>query len=179
MTAEALQAAFNFTPADLPDNRAGKLSPTQQARMSVTKGRGQIVNIVMGVIFIAFIVVIAVVVLPQVTASQDPNSSAVPSWIIVLVIAVVVGIIALSFLRTRRKLTNLTGEVLTVEGVANTRARAFAGEDTVDMIFRLSIGKMTFAVPGPQQLDAFEDGKTYRGYYVKGTLPILVSAEAL
>jgi hypothetical protein len=69
--------------------------------------------------------------------------------------------------------------VLTVEGVANTRARAFAGEDTVDMIFRLSIGKMTFAVPGPQQLDAFEDGKTYRGYYVKGTLPILVSAEAL
>jgi hypothetical protein len=145
----------------------------------VTKGRSQIMNIVMVVIFIAFMIVIAVVVVPQVTAGQGSSSSAIPPWIIVLVLAVVFGIIALTFLRTRRKLTHLTGEVLTVEGVANTRARSFVTDDTVGMTFRLSIGKVTFAVPGPQQLDAFEDGKTYRGYYVKGTLPILVSAEAL
>lgn len=177
MSTDALKAAFQFTDDDLAQNRAGRLSPTQQTRMAKSRRGGQIVNLVMGAIFIVGLVIIAIVVLPGSLAPQPSTSSAVPPGIIVLVLAVVVVIIALTLLRTRRRLTRLTGDVFTVEGPANTRVRAFAEETVVAVTFRLSIGKTTFVLSDQQQLDAFEDGKPYRAYYVKGTLPIIVAAE--
>jgi hypothetical protein len=46
-------------------------------------------------------------------------------------------------------------------------------------MFRLTVGKVTFPLSSQQQLDGFVDGANYRCYYVKGTLPVLISAEEL
>ena len=175
----ALQAALDFTDDDLAANRAGRLSPAQQTRMGKTQGQGQIANIVFGIVFVVVLAVIAFIVLPPLFAPQPANSSAVPPGIIVLVIVVVLGIIGLSFLRTRRKLRGVTGAVLAVEGEAKGNVKATGNVDQADlmMMYRLKVGSVTFALHSADQVAAFRDGARYRAYYVKGTLPILISAE--
>jgi hypothetical protein len=180
MSTDALQAALDFTPDDLVANRAGRLSPSQQSRMSKSQGRGRIFTIVMAVVAVVAIVVIAATVLPGLLAPQPASSSAVPPGIIVAVIVVVAALMALSLLRTRRGLGRMTGPVLSVEGVAKTRAREFEDETMGGLAtFRVRVGNVTFPVFGAAQVGAFEDGKTYRAYYVKTTLPVIVSAEAV
>ena len=181
MADAALQAAFHFTDDDLVANRAGRLSPTQQTRMTAAKGRSQVANLIFGAIFVVIVVVIAVIVLPPLLAPQPANSSAVPPGIIVLVLVVVVGIIGLTILRSRRKLTRLDGAVLVTEGPAKTRqGSAGVADDTVSLaVYRLTVGSVTFPLSSAAQLAPFADGQRYRVYYVKGTLPIPVSAEAV
>jgi hypothetical protein len=179
VTTGALEAAFDFTADDLAANRAGRLSTVQQGRMSTARTRGQATNLIMGGVFLVLLVVIAIVVLPGAMAPQASGSSAIPPGFIVLGLVVVAGIIALTLLRSRRGINRLTGAVFPVEGVAHTRARFFGDDSGVDtgMIYRVSIGGKTFVLINQQQVDAFEDGKDYRGYYVKGTVAVLVSVE--
>jgi hypothetical protein len=177
----ALQAALNFTDDDLVANRAGKLSPTQQTRMTKAQGQGQVVNIVAVILFVVIIVGIAIFVLPPLLAPQPEHSSAVPPGIIVLIVVVVLGIIGLSFLRTRRKLRGVSGAVLSTEGAAkgNVKATGNVDQGGLMMMYRIKVGSVTFAVHSPDQVAAFHDGAQYRAYYVQGTLPILISAEPL
>lgn len=177
----ALQTALDFTDDDLVANRAGRLSPTQQARMTKAQGQGQIGNIVFGIIFVVIMVVIAIVVLPPLFAPQPANSSAVPPGIIVLVVVVVLGIMAFSFLRTRRKLRGVSGAVFSTEGEARGNVKATGNVDQMGMMmmYRIKVGSVTFAVSRADQVAAFQNGARYRAYYVKGTLPILLSAEPL
>jgi len=181
MADAALQAALDFTDDDLVANRAGRLSSAQQARMTKTQGQGQIANIVFGIVFVVIIAVIAFIVLPPLFAPQPEHSSAIPPGIIILVVVVVLGIIGLSFLRTRRKLRGVTGAVLMAEGEAkgNIKATGNVEDAGMMMMYRIKVGSVTFAVSRPDQVAAFHDGARYRAYYVKGTLPILVSAEAV
>lgn len=181
MADDALQAALDFTDDDLVANRAGKLSPTQQTRMTKMQGQGQVANIVAVILFVVIIVAIAIFVLPPLFAPQPEHSSAIPPGIIILVVVVVIGIIGLSFLRTRRKLRGVNGTVLMTEGEAKPNIRATGNVDAMDvmMMYRIKVGSVTFAVQRPDQVTAFHDGARYRAYYVKGTLPILVSAEPL
>ncbi len=180
MTDDALRAIWGFTEADLVANRAGKLSPAQQGRMTKAKGQSQVANLVFGVIFVVMVVVIAVIVLPPLLAPQPANSSAVPPGIIVLVIAVVLGIIGFSILRSRRKLARIDGAVLMTEGEAKTReGRAPVADQMLSLgVYRLTVGSVTFPISTAEQLRAFSDGQRYRVYYVKGTLPIVVAAES-
>jgi hypothetical protein len=177
----ALQAALDFTDDDLVANRAGRLSPTQQVRMTKAQGQGQVGNIVAVILFVVIIAVIAFFVLPPLFAPQPANSSAAPPGIIILVVAVVVGIIGLSFLRTRRKLRGVSGAVFSTEGEAkgNVKATGNVDQGGLMMMYRIKVGSVTFAVSRPDQVAAFQDGARYRAYYVKGTLPILISAEPL
>ena len=179
MADTALQAALDFTDDDLVANRAGRLSPTQQARMTKTQSQGQLANIVFAIVFVAILVVIGIVVLPPLFAPQPANSSAVPPGIIVLVVVVVLGIIGLSFLRTRRKLRGVNGAVLMTEGDAKATMKAAGNVDQpgMMMMYRVKVGSVTFGLSRPDQVSAFEDGARYRAYYVQGTLPILISAE--
>ena len=181
MTDDALRSIWGFTEADLASNRAGRLSPTQQAKMTKAKGQSQVANLVFGVIFVVFIVVIAVIVLPPLLAPQLSNSSAVPPGIIVLVLAVVLGIIAFSLLRSRRKLNRVDGAVLMTEGEASVReGRAPVADQMLSFgVYRLKVGSVTFPISTAEQLRAFSDGQRYRVYYVKGTLPIVVAAESV
>jgi len=181
MADTALSTALNFTDDDLVANRAGRLSPAQQSRMTKAQGQGQIGNIVFGIVFVVILIVIAIVVLPPLFAPQPEHSSAIPPGIIILVVVVVLGIIGLSFLRTRRKLRGVTGAVLSTEGEAKGNIKATGNVDQmgVMMAYRVKVGSVTFAVSRADQVSAFRDGARYRAYYVQGTLPILISAEPL
>jgi hypothetical protein len=179
--ASALNTAFDFTDDDLVANRAGRLSPAQQARMSKLRGRAQVANLVFGAVFVVILVVIAIIVLPGVLAPQPAGSSAVPPGIIALVLAGVLGVIVFSVFRSRRKLQGVAGAVLTTEGEAKTRSGSVevgdgAGEAAV---YRLTVGSVTFPLSSADQLAPFLQGTRYRVYYVKGTLPVVVSAEAV
>ena len=175
MSDPTLQAALNFTDDDLVANRAGKLGPSQQGRMTKTKGRSQVTNLIFGAVFLVIIVVIAVYVLPQ-YMSSSAGSQSVP--IIVAVLIVVLAIIGFTIFRSRRKLGRLDGAVLMTEGEASARQglAPISGGAMIPM-YRLSVGKVTFALATPEPMRAFTNGKQYRAYYVQGTLPILVSAE--
>ena len=181
MTDDALRATWGFTEADLVANRSGKLSPTQQAKMTKVKGQSQVVNLVFGAIFVVFLVVIGVIVLPPLLAPQPEHSSAVPPGIIVLVLVIVLGIIGFTVLRSRRKLTRVDGAVLMTEGEAKVReGRALVADDMVSLgVYRLKVGSVTFPISTATQLRVFSDGQRYRVYYVKGTLPIVVAAESV
>ena len=76
---------------------------------------------------------------------------------------------------------NLTGGVLSVEGEANPKTSTFgdANQEGMDTMFRVRVGAINFPVQGPSQVNAFEKGKRYRAYYLKSTIPVLVSAERL
>lgn len=176
MADPTLQEALNFTDEDLAANREGRLGPTQQGRLTKTKGRSQVMNIITGVVFLVIMGVIAFYVLPMYVGSAA--SAAVP--IIVAVLVLVVLIIGFTIWRSRRKLSRLDGAVLWTAGEASARhgMAPISGGGMMPM-YRLSIGEMTFALASPEPMRAFVSGHQYRGYYVQGTLPILVSAEKL
>jgi len=178
--ASTLQSVFEFTDDDLVANRAGRLSPAQQPRMAKKQGRAQTANIIFGVGFVVILVVIAIIVLPSVLAPQPAGSSAVPPGLIALVLVAVLGIVVLSFVRTRRKMRGVSGAVFMTEGAAKTRARMVDVADIGDAaMYRLTVGKVTFPLSSGEQMAAFTEGQRYRVYYVKGTLPVVVSAEAV
>jgi hypothetical protein len=185
VSADALQSAFNFTPADLVENRAGKLSASQHSHIAVQSSRGKSYNLAMGGVFVVFVVIIVTVVLPKMSSnssSTSGSSSTVPPGVIFGVLAAVALLVIVTLLRTRRGMNRLTtGAVQSVEGSARTRARALGNIDQMDVmpVYRLTIGKMTFALTNALQLNAFDEGVTYRCYYVKGTMPVLISAEQL
>lgn len=176
-----LQSALSFTDAELADNRAGRLSAAQQARMTRGQKQGRIGMWIMVGVVVVFLVVIGAIFIPQSLGAQSSSSSAVPPWIIALVIVVVALIMFISFARTRRGIRGLTGTVLSVEGEANPKISSFgdANQVGVDTLYRVHIGPVNFPVQGPAQVNAFEKGKRYRAYYVKSTLPVLLSAEPL
>jgi hypothetical protein len=176
-----LRQALNFTDADLVENRAGRMSATQNARMTKGQAQSRVATIVVSIIFVALLVVIAIVVLPPSLAPQPATSSAVPPWIIGLVILVVAGIMAISFLRTRRGIRGLTGALLSVEGEANPKISSFgdANTDSIDTMYRVRIGSVNFPLHDASQVNAFEKGRRYRAYYVKSTLPVILAAEPL
>jgi membrane protein implicated in regulation of membrane protease activity len=178
--ASTLQSVFEFTDDDLVANRAGHLSPAQQPRLAKKQGLAQVANIIFGVGFLVILVVIAIIVLPGLLAPQPAGSSAVSPGIIALVLVAVLGVVVFSFLRTRRKMRGVAGAVFTTEGEAKTRARMVeVGEGGAGTMYRLTVGKVTFPLSSGEQLAAFTEGQRYRVYYVKGTLPVVVSAEAV
>jgi hypothetical protein len=97
------------------------------------------------------------------------------------VVVVVLGIMAFTFLRTRRKLRGVSGAVFSTEGEAKGNVKATGNVDQMGMMmmYRIKVGSVTFAVSRADQVAAFQNGARYRAYYVKGTLPILISAEPL
>lgn len=175
MADPSLQEALNFTDEDLVANRAGKLGPTQQGRMTTTKGRSQVTNLIFGAVFLVIIIVIGAYVLPQYLSSSAAGQT-VP--IIVGVLILVVLIIGFTIIRSRRKLNRLDGAVLMTQGEANARGGVVPTSGGAMLpIYRLSVGSVTFALSTPEPMHAFVNGKQYKAYYVQGTLPILVSAE--
>ncbi len=176
-----LQAALSFTDADLAENRLGRMSGSQAARMEKGQSQSRVAIIVVAVIFVVLLVVIAAIVLPPSLAPQAATSSAIPPWIIGLVIIVVVGIMAISFLRTRRGIRGLTGALLHVDGEANPKSSTFgdANQEGFDTVHRVRIGGVNFPVTSDLQVRAFDKGRQYRAYYVKSTVPVILSAEPL
>jgi uncharacterized integral membrane protein len=179
--APSLQTAFGFTDAELAENRAGRMSAAQSARMVKGQSQGRVISLVMAGVFVVILIVIAIVVLPPSLKPQPAHSSATPPWIIGVTIAFVAGVLLLSFARTQRGMRGLTGALLSVEGEAKPRVMTVTDANTggTATMFRVHIGGVNFVLANGSQVHAFDKGRRYRAYYVKGTLPVLLSAEPL
>jgi hypothetical protein len=169
-----LQEALNFTDEDLVANRAGKLGPSQQGRLATTTGRSQM-NLVVGGVFVAGLLLTVAFVLPQYLPFSRSFLQYVP---IVVVLLVIVGLdMFLASMRRHRRVARLDQPVLLVEGAVTRSSTAPMSGIGVLPTYRMSIGPVTFAFASPEPMRAFVNSKRYRGYYVSGAVPTLVSAE--
>jgi hypothetical protein len=182
----ALAAVIGFSDDELVLNRAGKLSPAQNEWVQHDRRVTNVVSFIPLLVIVAFVVVIAVVVLPKISDQKGSGSSStVPIVIGVLVLFGVVGL--LSFFRLRRSMTRrASGRVSRTEGKTKTRAHVMHGNVTSSgaygggVRYELTIGRVRFFVPSQTVLDAFDTARQYRGYYVgKGLYATLLSVEPL
>jgi len=184
--ATGLAAAIGFSDDELALNRAGKLSPAQNDRVQHDRRLTNVVSFIPLLIIVAFVVVIAVVVLPKLSNQKGSGSSSTAPLVIgVLVLFGVVGLI--SFFRLRRSMTRrASGRVSRTEGATKTRRHVIHGNVTSTgaygggVRYELTIGRVRFFVPSQTVLDAFDTARQYRGYYVgKGLYATLLSVEPL
>jgi hypothetical protein len=180
--------ALGFSEDELAMNRAGRLSDSQRARMGRSRSRGRTGTVVLGLIVVAFIAVIAVAVVPHLSTGKSSGSSAtVPA--VIGALALIAVVMAFSLLRARRSLDRLVPDhVERTEGVTTTREHRLRG-NVGDLSsgfqgygggirYEVTIGGTRFFVKGRTVLEAFQDGRSYRGYYVgRGVMAMLLSAE--
>ncbi len=185
-----LSAVLDFTQDDLAANRAGRLSARQAARLRRIRSWSRIAIVGVLVLAVGLVVVDVVVVLgPQLSSARQQGASyAVP--VVIGALALVVLLVGQSVLRTSRAMhAMVAGAVSSVDGLASTRVRRMRGnigDPQAGISGRpggptceLTIGRIRFFV-SPAVLAAFNDGQSYRGYYVgRGFRATLVSAESL
>ena len=175
-----LGALLGFSSDELARNRVGKLSARQQGVLQTKRRSGNIGLIYVGVFAVAFAVFAGVYLIPKLNKQQH-GSSKVPFGPIVFgALALVVVIMALSALRTRRRLDKLaSGSVHEVVGPAKTRVHRLGG-NVGDLSpggtagygggirLELTIDKTMFFVASNAILDAFQTGAMYRVFYATG-----------
>ncbi len=184
-----LSAVLDFSADELAANRTGRLSERQAAKLRTTRSRSRSATGLVAMVALAFIVVVAVVLLPRLSAGKNPASSSEIPYVVGALILVAL-LISQAVFRTRRALNQtVTGTISMAEGVAKTRVQRMGGNvgDPQSGIpgtpggarCELTIGGIRFLV-SPSVLAAFSDGRAYRGYYVgQGIRATLVSAELI
>jgi hypothetical protein len=169
-----LQQALNFTDDDLAANRAGRLGPSQRGR-NTGSATGRMTKFAVAGVFIVGVLLTVAFILPQYVPASRGFLQFVP--VIVLIAIAVVLERFLAYLRRRRQTPQADQRVLSVEGaIARTTTTPMSGTGVLPE-YRMSIGPMTFAFAGPEPMRPFVDGTRYRGYYLPGTAPTLLSAE--
>jgi len=165
----ALAQAFGFDPVDLQYNQRWVLSPKQIAALRAEHtgmvGQSHLAAIVMGVFYVC--VTIAVVI-GAVREEGTEMALKVGGLFVGIGVLVVLANVAHSY-RTRR---GPDLRLYIAEGVARCREDAET--------YRLDIGGVKFYL-SPSAFAAFEDGKSYRLYYVEQPFVHMlrpVSAEA-
>ncbi len=184
-----LSAVLDFSADELAANRAGQLSARQVATLRKSRSRSRVATGAVALTAAAFIAVVAITLLPRLSAGRHPGSSAEVPYVVGALILVAL-LMSQSVFRTGRSLNQMvSGTVSRAEGLARTRVRRLGGNigDPQSGIpgrpggsrCELTIGGTRFFV-SPAVLAAFNDGQAYRGYYVgQGLRATLVSAESL
>jgi hypothetical protein len=182
-----LAGVLGFSPDELMLNRAGRVSERQLALLRRARRVGSLWLVFVGVFVAGFVAVIVLYVLPQLNKKHAGEGSVQTTPIVVGVVALVVLIMVLSILRTKRSLTKLgSGTVQVASGPARGRVRRLHSDENTDigggLRYELTIGGTTFIVSGQSVLAGFVDGASYRAYYAAGhgkAMNRLLSAEPL
>ncbi len=184
-----LSAVLDFSADELAANRAGQLSARQVVALRKSRSRSRVATGAVALTAAAFVAVVAITLLPRLSAGRHPGSSAEVPYVVGALILVAL-LMSQSVFRTGRSLNQMvSGTVSRAEGLARTRVRRLGGNigDPQSGIpgrpggsrCELTIGGTRFFV-SPAVLAAFNDGQAYRGYYVgQGLRATLVSAESL
>lgn len=170
---QSLREVFLFSSTDLLANRAGRLSPRQEARQDAA-GLG----IKTGMAVAAFVLlgtlgVIAVFSLTSGTSSglDDPDL-----WTTLAIAGGILGLITVvSYFSSRRHVAATKNRLIKVaEGEARQgKIRADAAH------FEITIGKTGLRLLTEDQLEAFNPGESYRVYYLPGPIPAILSGEVI
>jgi hypothetical protein len=161
----ALRHAFRFDAADLAANRAGRVSPRQDALLGAGR-RGMQLSLV---VFAAVMVGSAGLVVFFDESLRTPGGQG-GVWIAaaVALVAIVVGLV-----QSRRHLAAAGArQVLAAQGPAE-----ILSDTPRDCGIR--VGGTSLRLPSVAALEAFEPGHAYRVYYVAGPVALVLSAESL
>ncbi|HVH07427.1 MAG TPA: hypothetical protein VNE71_15660 [Myxococcota bacterium] len=151
---ERLEHAFRFDASDLAENRSGRLSARQVARLGAARGAARIALGVFAAVTLASGAFVARSLAPE------HRPWALGATAAAAAIGVVLSRSSLAALGSR--------SVSVAEGLAEADA-----ED------RLLLGGKRLVLGAPGQLEAFEPGAAYRVFYVDGPRALVLSAEAL
>jgi hypothetical protein len=164
-----LQTAFMFDLADLGANRAGRLSPRQQARLAAARSLSLLAMVVFAVVMLGTGGILIFSVLPA-TESSGATPPVPPATLGLIVGAVAVVLVA-GLLFSRRYLAALSAKPIRVaQGPA---AIASARDNN----WQLQVGPTVIRVAAHGQLAAFRPGVDYRVYYLAGPVANILSAE--
>jgi hypothetical protein len=168
---ERLREAFQFEAADLPANRAGRLSARQAALLRAGRTGMRISLAVFAVVMCGTVGVLAVSMWPE-HAGGGPGGR--EGWIgLGAVIAVGLVAIGIGIGTSRGHLAAARSRRI---GVARGPAAVVsAGPDG----YRVRIGPTELRVAGEAQLAAFAPAAEYRVYYLPGPVAFVLSAEVV
>jgi hypothetical protein len=170
---QVLRETFLFTGRDLLANRAGRLSPRQQARQQ-SLGTSLKVGI-------AFFLVVMLGSLGFFAFASYGSGSFVgfdhpDTQVTLSILALVVGVIIVASIFSWRKqmAAAQSGQVQKAEGEAQPgKIRPNSAN------YELKIGRTKIRLLTEEQLRAFQSGTAYRVYYVPGPIPKILSAEVI
>lgn len=173
--ANPLMQAFGFSPADVISNRHGELTAAQRERLDAKhrdyfrKG-----NLTILLMWGGFTLLIVGSLVLQGAPPQDMEI--LPYALLGLTV-----FFGAAWLIARFHARNLTRQRFTfAEGQARTKTRKYYRYGREIHAYELRIGRHKFNLLSQDELSAFEDGVTYRVYYVPyAPLHIILSAEAL
>jgi fatty acid desaturase len=166
---QILRETFLFSASDLRANRAGQLSPRQQARQRAAGSSMRLAMAVFIFVMLATLGVLAFGAIRSGVASSLQDS--LPTFLIVA--AVVVLVILVGVLTSLRYMT-----AARVKQISIATGLAQVGTVREDAShFELKIGKTRLRLLTIEQLEAFQPGVAYRVHYLAGAVPFILSAE--
>jgi hypothetical protein len=161
----ALRRAFRFDAADLAANRAGRVSPRQDAllragRLGMQLSLAMFAAVMLGTVgFVVFFD-------RRLLTPEGPGGVWIPAAVALLAIAA-------GLAGSRRYLAAAGArKVLAADGPVEILADA-PGD------CRIRLGATSLRLPGVEAVEAFEPGHAYRVYYVAGPVALVLSAESL
>jgi hypothetical protein len=168
-----LRQVFLFSSTDLLANRAGRLSPRQEARQNAA-GLGVKTGMsVAAFVLLGTLGVIAVFSLKSGTSSGlgDPEL-----WTTLGIAGGIFGlIVVVSYFSSRRHLAATQNRQIKV-----AEGQARRGKIRPDAAhFEIKIGKTGLRLLTEEQLDAFSLDTPYRVYYLPGPIPAILSGEVI
>jgi hypothetical protein len=170
---QELRRVFLFSSNDLLANRAGRLSPRQQARQQAV-GSG----LKLGIAFFILVMLGTLGVIAFGSLASGVHSSITdPEMLTTLAIAgSVIGVIIIfGYFSSRKHLAAAqANQIQKAEGEAqHGKIRPDAAH------FEIKIGRSKIRLLTPEHLDAFEIGAAYRVYYLPGPTPVILSGELI
>ncbi|QBY01892.1 hypothetical protein E2K80_15110 [Rhodophyticola sp. CCM32] len=178
MTSDAKrQEAFGFTAEDLSENRAGRLSATQQTRLEAYRrihGKGaRAAVVVFGALALAFLAFSLFATQPGMDQAR-PVLLGFSGGIVLIFIGV--------WVNARlhgRALAN--GTISVLEGPVSVWSKEIrTPEHKLGTGYFYKIRRRTFQFEAPEQMAALVSGQAYRLYVIRnGRVPIILSVEPL
>jgi hypothetical protein len=159
-----LREAFRFEAADLAANRAGRLSPRQEARLRAGRVGMRLTLGVFAIVMMATVGFVALLNRRLETPGGTWDGAGVAA-------AVAAAVILVGFWLSWAHLRAAGSRRITV-----AHGPADVVSDAVDDC-RLRVGPTVLRLSGVEQLEAFRAGTEYRVYYLAGSVPIVLSAE--
>lgn len=170
---QTLRETFHFSSRDLLANRAGTLSPRQQARQSAL---GTSLKVGIGFFVVVMLGSLGVIFIMSSASGANEGASSFDTMVTTGILIGVVALILVVSLFASQKHLAATKEkqIQKAEGeMSHGKIRADAAN------FEIKIGRTRIRLLTQEQLEAFQVGERYRVYFLPGPVPTILSAEVL
>ncbi len=179
----SMTQAFKFTEGDLAMNRQGQIAESQQNALASSR-RARMVSMIAYLVMLGLFLLVCVGVGISLLINQDGSTTRLAIMFAMAVAMLLVGAGALNYYLRSREV--LAGKVSQMEGNAKLFTRQYPvsygglGYSNLGTGWFVKLGPKEFRLLTPEQYAAFQEGATYRIYYVKNyPIDVILSVEAM